>query len=811
LPQGTPGTTGATGTTETRPEEGWCCEDGNVFPATPQECERKGGHFFHTREEAEEHCRREEQPPPEPPEPTEPEDTMISDELYLPRPEYTLFSAAAMPLEYLEPREVQIETDEGIKKIKFMSVSPDELRKQDLDPPVKEYPEEVGIFEGDILFDAAEMKEGPVFPRREGENMSGGAGSMPFFLFSTGISGWQRLWPKRVVPYVIAPLAQKYDGGQILTAMSYWAKAGFKFRPRQPQDGNRYMYFMKISSWYSGNSDGIGMDPAGGTRIIRIGYHVSTGLITHEIGHGLGLFHEHTRSDRDKYVDIFWNNIKSDHYHDYCKYKVTTPTPYCAAQDRGGKDIGPYDFSSIMHYGSYTFGKISIKKIFLSGLKCILWPFDPDCYKSKSYVMRTMQKKGGATIVANDSSPSKFDIDALKELYKNADKCGGMLAGTKYGIVKFGGVNTFNHEVDHCTNRSYTAYTKDYRTLALTIDSTNVDIPAKDFKVRLTTPTPKGGVQIIDAYNPGGNKRRVIIYKNMLPGNQTLKISNWLYQKVKYKMSFKFTTTPVPKDAFDKANKGNSISNPVDLGTLSTSPFLSKTVSNVTIHLPGDIDYYTFLLPSLPAWAIEQYCDKSKGPNGAKIIPGRFIIQLERQDLHRTLRTVVYRYDSKGQIITDPLKAFRPWGWGTNPQTIKCPYKHFKNRRVIFSVEDCSDTAGHGKTNSAGKCSKAKRHYYSIRISFGFTAEEQIEKHLPDLRVLPPLLKHGPFPRYLTPMAVEFIINQGQFFMQLLPAELKTGYGFDRILDRDNKLTTDMLKTGNLNLLYKQYFNKQNQ
>ncbi len=45
-------------------ENGWCCHDGRVFPATEEECREKGGHFFPNREEAEKHCRGE-QPHPE--------------------------------------------------------------------------------------------------------------------------------------------------------------------------------------------------------------------------------------------------------------------------------------------------------------------------------------------------------------------------------------------------------------------------------------------------------------------------------------------------------------------------------------------------------------------------------------------------------------------------------------------------------------------------------------------------------------------------------------------------------------------------
>lgn len=68
-------------------------------------------------------------------------------------------------------------------------------------------------------------------------------------------------------------------------------------------------------------------------------YCFQPGSIVHELFHALGFWHEHTREDRDEYIEILWDNMHSN-----CKTQFEIQKPQML--------VGDYDYASAMHYRS---------------------------------------------------------------------------------------------------------------------------------------------------------------------------------------------------------------------------------------------------------------------------------------------------------------------------------------------------------------------------------------------------------------------------------------------------------------------------
>lgn len=79
-------------------------------------------------------------------------------------------------------------------------------------------------------------------------------------------------------------------------------------------------------------------------QLLIVGPKCTTYKIVHELGHTLGLYHEHSRPDRDNFVTINWYNVGTSE---------KDKTQMDAVVELNTMNL-PYDYGSIMHYSAYV-------------------------------------------------------------------------------------------------------------------------------------------------------------------------------------------------------------------------------------------------------------------------------------------------------------------------------------------------------------------------------------------------------------------------------------------------------------------------
>ncbi|KAH0621796.1 hypothetical protein JD844_023430 [Phrynosoma platyrhinos] len=136
-----------------------------------------------------------------------------------------------------------------------------------------------------------------------------------------------------------ASVRKFFEGDIIVPAFEMFRlKSCIDFKPYEGEKS--YLQFEKLDGCWSFVGD------------FQTGQNVSIGLrceykdtVEHEVLHALGFYHEQSRSDRDDYVNIWWDEIIKGQEHNFNKY-----------DDSFISDLNtPYDYESVMHYGPYSF------------------------------------------------------------------------------------------------------------------------------------------------------------------------------------------------------------------------------------------------------------------------------------------------------------------------------------------------------------------------------------------------------------------------------------------------------------------------
>jgi astacin len=186
----------------------------------------------------------------------------------------------------------------------------------------------MAVYEGDILL-------GPASELRPADGSSKSS-----VRSAVAVTGSRYRWPNGTMPYVINSNIPAPE--RITNAINHWntVMAGtVRMVPRTTE--SNYVSFVLASSAGTCSSY-VGM-LGYGSQAINVGGYCSTGNMIHEIGHAWGLWHEHTREDRDRYVVVNWTNINSTQSYNFNQ------------NISNGDDIGAYDYNSVMHYNATAF------------------------------------------------------------------------------------------------------------------------------------------------------------------------------------------------------------------------------------------------------------------------------------------------------------------------------------------------------------------------------------------------------------------------------------------------------------------------
>ncbi|UYV76956.1 MEP1B [Cordylochernes scorpioides] len=192
-----------------------------------------------------------------------------------------------------------------------------------------------------------------------------------------GLVDKSRRWPGGVIPYVITrSMLNRKD--LLSAAMSHYHR-NTCIRFVKKTNETSYIRFYEGLGCYSS------WGRTGKAQTVSLGLGCQNiGTILHELGHVVGFEHEHSRSDRDDYLNIHWDNIMEGAEDQFAKL---------SPEDNWL--ITPFDYRSVMLYGQGAFSR-----------------------DGRSKTMTPVEAGAVMLDVHNKFELSEYDIERINTLYE---------------------------------------------------------------------------------------------------------------------------------------------------------------------------------------------------------------------------------------------------------------------------------------------------------------------------------------------------------------------------------------------------------
>lgn len=328
--------------------------------------------------------------------------------------------------------------------------------------------EGINIYQGDIILHDDDIYESEESALSTGNNSS------------RAIVDSSKLWSNKVVGYYISP---DVHSRSVITGAIAEIEAATSIRFEERSYGNYIKFIPHASACYSQ------LGCVGGSQDLALANWATVSVAVHELQHALGVYHEQCRKDRDNYLTINWQNIKSGMSHNFQK-----------ASGYYTHDVGSFDWNSIMLYPS-------------------------DAFSTNG--QPTMVKKDGSTFTRNTGRMSSGDIAGLIYLYPgngSDTEAPTVPEGlTSSNITSLSVVLSWNESLDNVGVTGYKVYKNGYLTSTVTGLSTTISGLSKKTTYQFT-------ISAIDGAGNSSNQCPAISITTLDTG--TNPTTDWISTKI---------------------------------------------------------------------------------------------------------------------------------------------------------------------------------------------------------------------------------------------------------------------------------------